>query len=385
MERKQKINCEIDSISDDLKAMARYLYENPETAMTERKGCAYIVAYLRKQGFQVEENYLGMETAFKAIKRSGKGPRLAFLAEYDALPEIGHACGHHMIAAMSCGAAVGLAEVLDTLGGEVAVFGTPAEETGEGKVFLTERGAFCGYDLALMLHPASVTTLCPKLIGIGGIDFHFTGKAAHAGSAPFDGINALDAVVLFYVGVSTLRQQLKDGTRIHGIVLKGGSAANVIPDQGTLRLEIRSEEQTYFDEVVQKVILCAKGAATATGCELSYDWFEPVCKGMKHNGVLRDVVKAVMAELGDCEDIPEDGGSSDVGNVSWELPTLEPQYRIFEKPCMAHNIAFAKNSMLPYGMERMVKGARILALTGLRFLEDSALVVAAWEDFRRKG
>lgn len=192
---------------------------------------------MRQQGFEVTEHLAGMNTAWKATKKRGTGgPKVCFMAEFDALP-VGHACGHHMIAVMSIGAACSLAKVLSAIDGEVTVLGTPAEETGEGKTYLIDQHVFNVYNLALMLHLCSETALCPKVIAIGGKDFVFTGKAAHAGGNPEDGINALDAAVIFFNNINALRQQVKDGSRIHGMILEAGKSSNTIPDISKVRLE----------------------------------------------------------------------------------------------------------------------------------------------------
>ena len=372
--QKERVCKLADENREKIVSMAQYLFDNPEIALEEVKACAYITDFLRKEGFEVEEKFEGMETAFKAVKKNGDGPRIAFLAEYDALPGCGHACGHHMIASMSVGAALALAEVLDTYPGEIAIFGTPAEETGDGKVYLADRGVFKGYDVAMMLHPNARTTIYPKMIAIGGMDFNFTGKASHAGTYPYDGVNALDAVVLLYNNVNALRQQLKDGTRIHGIILEAGKAANVIPDKGVVRLEFRAKEQDYFEEVVQKVVNCAKAAALATGCELEYDWFEPVCKGLKSNRALEEVMEEFFPQFGVDDFILIDGGSSDIGNVSWEVPTIEPMLGVCEGEPGIHTADFRDATMLPYGLDRMIVGVKLLALTGLRILDNPKLL-----------
>lgn len=381
-EMRQIIEAYIEEKREALEALAVWLYEHPEIAMQEKESSAYVADFLRKEGFEVEEHLAGMETAFKAVKKNGNGPKIAFLAEYDALPGIGHACGHHMIAAMSVGAALGLAKALEAYEGEVAVFGTPAEETGEGKSFLVDQGVFKGYDIAMIIHPNGYTSLYPEMIAIGGMDFEFTGKPAHAGAYPYNGINALDSVVLLYNNINALRQQLKDGTRIHGIILEAGSAANVIPDKGRVRLEFRAKEQAYFDEVVQKVVNCAKAAALATGCSLEYDWFEPVCQGLSHNKTLGAVMEGFMEEAGVHSDCQIQGGSSDVGNVSQALPTIHPMLGVTEKPFEVHTLEFKEATLLPYGRERMVLGMKLMADTGLAIFENPKLLEDVKKEFQ---
>ncbi|HFL2414151.1 TPA: M20 family metallopeptidase [Clostridioides difficile] len=371
---KEKVIQVADSITEKIWDLSTYLYENPEIGLQEFKSSKKIAEFLKNEGFEVEENLAGMATAFKATKKNGNGPRIVFTAEYDALPGIGHACGHHLIAAMSVGAGVSLASVLDTYEGEVTIIGTPSEETGDGKPYLIEHGVFDGFDAAMMIHPNSSTCLEPEMIAIGGLDFVFTGKSSHAGAMPYNGVNALDAVVLLYNNINALRQQLVDGTRIHGIILEAGKAANVIPDNGKVRLEIRAKEQDYFNKVVEKVINCAKGAAIATGCELDFYNFEPTCQGLTHNKVLLDVFKNIMKDFG----MEENGevllGSSDMGNVSQIIPTIHPMIQVTENGEELHTKEFLEASINPYAKDRVIDGIKILALTGFNLFENPELL-----------
>ncbi|MBH6948909.1 M20 family metallopeptidase [Clostridioides difficile] len=371
---KEKVIQVADSIREKIWDLSTYLYENPEIGLQEFKSSKKIAEFLRNEGFEVEENLAGMATAFRATKKNGNGIRIVFTAEYDALPGIGHACGHHLIAAMSVGAGVALASALDTYEGEVTIIGTPSEETGDGKPYLIEHGVFDNFDAAMMIHPNSSTCLTPEMIAIGGLDFIFTGKAAHAGAMPYNGVNALDAVVLLYNNINALRQQLVDGTRVHGIILEAGKAANVIPDRGKVRLEIRAKEQDYFNKVVERIINCAKGAAMATGCELDFYHFEPTCQGLTHNKVLLDVFKNVMKDFG----IEENGevllGSTDMGNVSQIIPTIHPMIQVTQNGEELHTKEFLESSIKPYSKEIVMDGIKMLALTGLNLFERPELI-----------
>lgn len=372
---RDKITGSLDQAADQLRELCQWLYEHPETSLQEYASADKIVLFLKQAGFEVEEKLCGMDTAFRAVKKKGEGPTIAFLAEYDALPGGGHACGHHLITGMSVGAALALAEALDTLPGTVCLYGTPGEETGHGKPYLIEHGAFAGVDAAMMIHPHSQTCVEPEIIAIGGIDFTFSGRASHAGATPFKGINALDAVVLLYNNVNALRQQLKDGTRIHGIILEAGSAANTIPDKGRVRLEFRAKEQDYFDEVVPKVVRCAEAAALATGCTLSWEHFEPTCMGLTSDKMLAGLYKAHMESLGIYEsDDKVMPGSSDVGNLSQVLPTIQPLLKTTECDDELHTPDFLASSIKPFAWERMLDGAKALALTGLSLLESPQIV-----------
>ena len=381
MDRREKIINAIDINAEKIRMICRYLYENPEIGLQEYKSSKKLASFLRDEGFEVEDEFCDMKTAFKATLKSGDGAKIALLAEYDALPGMGHACGHHMIASMSIAAALGLKSIISELGGEISVIGTPSEETGDGKARMAEAGVFDSYDAAMMIHPNSTTEIYPEMIAIGGIDFRFTGRAAHAGSSPYEGINALDAVVLFYNNINALRQQLKDGTRVHGIILEAGSAANIIPDNGRVRMEFRAKEQSYFDEVVGKCIKCAEAAALATGCTLKYHHFEPTCQGMKHNKVLGEQFKTIMEEFGIYEDERKAVGSSDIGNVSNKIPTIHPMLKICDEERNVHTAEFKEATMEPFAQETMIKGAKILALTGLKLAEDKNFLNKVKQEF----
>jgi amidohydrolase len=371
---KDRIFSEVEKNKDGILAVSDYLMENPEIAMEERMAAARLAEYLRSEGFEVEENLAGMATAFRATKKNGEGPKLAFLAEYDALPGYGHACGHNLIAAMSVGAGTALASILDTCQGEVSIIGTPGEEIGEGKPYLIEKGVFDGYDAAMMVHPFSSTCADPVVTTIGGYDFTFEGKTAHAGAKPFEGVNALDAVVMLYNGVSVLRQQLRDGTRIHGIVLDGGTVVNSIPDRCRIRLEVRARELDYYNEVAEKVINCAKAAALATGCRLEYSQFERTCLGLNENPVLVKIFREKLAELGIPEGPPVFGGSTDMGDVSCKLPAIHPFLKCAENDEFPHTEEFLEAMKKSYARESAVTGMKLLALTGLALFENPELI-----------
>lgn len=370
---KDRVISAVEKNRDKILALSDYIMENPEIAMEERKASAKLSEYLRSEGFEVEENLAGMATAFRATKKNGVGPRIAFLAEYDALPGYGHACGHNLIAAMSVGAGAALATILDTFHGEVSIIGTPGEEIGEGKPYLIEKGIFEGYDAAMMVHPFSSTCVDPVVTTIGGYDFIFEGKTAHAGAKPFEGVNALDAVVLLYNGVGVLRQQLRDGTRIHGIIPEGGTVVNSIPDRCRIRLEVRAKELDYYSEVVGKVINCAKAAAMATGCRLEYSQFERTCLGLNENPVLVKIFRDKLEELGIKEGPTVFGGSTDMGDMSCKLPAIHPFLKCAENDEFPHTEEFLEAMKKPYAKESAVKGMKLLALTGLALFENPEL------------
>jgi len=374
-ELKQSLFADIDAHREEYIRIAAHLFEHPETANEETESAAYLTAILKENGFEVECPYCGLATGFKATKKNGEGPRIAYMAEYDALPGLGHACGHNWIAATSLGAGITLAKALSEYPGEVTIFGTPAEETGDGKPVMVDAGAFDGYDAALEFHGHNRTCLKPDMIGIGGIDIHFCGKAAHAGALPYEGVNALDAVVLFYNAVGVLRQQIREGARIHGIIVEGGQAPNIIPDSCTIRIEIRYPEMTYWEELLGKVVRCAEGAALATGCEMEWHHFEPTCASVKHNRKLVDLLAEILADYPQFaeEGGPLGGGSSDVGNVSQVVPTLHPMMKITEVEEGPHTAAFCDSMMGAYSQDRAIEVIKIFTEIGLRLLADPEL------------
>ena len=385
MTNRERILSAIDEKAGTLQELSRWLFDHPEVGLEEFESSKHLCQVLRELGFEVEEHLCSMETAFRAAKKNGDGPRIALMAEYDALPGAGHACGHNMIASMCVGAAVGLGAVLDSgVPGEVTVIGSPSEETGHGKPYLVEHGAYDGFDAAMSIHPGACTKVCVDWIAIGGIDFHFTGRPAHAGATPYEGVNALDAVVVFYSAVNALRQQLRDGTRVHSIILEAGAAANIIPDNGRIRMEFRAKEQAYFEEVVEKVVNCAKGAALATGCGLEYHHYEPTCQGVLHNQTLCGQFAKELEAMGIPEEPIDFTGSTDVGNVSQIVPTIHPVLRIMEGDCSLHTPQFREATLQPMAMGRLVDGAKLLALTGLRVLEDAEFRKKAWGELPGK-
>ena len=265
----ERILKEVDALAPELYALSKQLYDHPEIAFQEQQACEWLSAYLEEKGFAVERQAGGVETAFYASipGRQGK-PKVALLAEYDALPKIGHGCGHNLIAAASVGAGVALSRFLDGVEGQLVVVGTPAEEGGGGKIMLLDAGIFDDVDAAMMFHPGSRTVVGDDSLGRIKFTVEFFGKTAHAAGSPAEGINALDAMVAFFSSIGLLRQQLKDEARIHGIITHGGDAPNVIPDYTSALMYVRTLDLSYLDQVFAKVENCAKGAALATGTEV---------------------------------------------------------------------------------------------------------------------
>src|SRR5438067_3265141 len=260
----------VDRLADDLEKLSRQIHDNPELAYQEVKAAAWLADFLDKQGFTVERGVAGVATAFRATIETGEGPTVAILCEYDALPGIGHACGHNVIATAGVGAGAALAALRDQLPkGRVQVIGTPAEEGGGGKVKLINAGVFKTVDAAMMIHGFDRWIMHQDLLGIVRVGFEFSGRAAHAAADPWEGVNALDAVIQTFNAVSMLRQQVKPSTRIHGIVTNGGAAPNIIPEVAACLFYVRAAEIDYLWQLYDRVVACAEGAAKATGTTLA--------------------------------------------------------------------------------------------------------------------
>ena len=258
-----------------IRGLEKFLYDNPEIEMEEFKAKEKFIELLRRENFIINKEIEGLPTAFVAHKSSGDGPSIGIVAEYDALPGMGHACGHNLIGAIGFGTAVTLAELLTDINGSVYLFGAPAEETGRGKPGLLAGGWFKKVDVAMMAHPMKFTALASNLVNLEGYDVTFHGRASHAAGSPESGVNALDAAVTFYGAVGLMRQQMLDGSRVHMIVTNGGTAVNIIPDTASLRVEIRHEDIKYFRKLVNKIMAIARSAAQTAGCTVDLKMFEP--------------------------------------------------------------------------------------------------------------
>src|SRR5687767_5353849 len=284
----------VDRLGNDLEQLSRRIHGHPELAYQEVKAAGWLCDFLGVQGFKVERGVAGVDTAFRATIETGEGPTIAILCEYDALPAIGHACGHNVIAASGAGAGAALAAVQDRLPkGRLLVIGTPAEEGGGGKVKLVRGGVFKDVDAAMMIHGWDAWIGHQDLLGIVRVAFEFTGKAAHASADPWEGVNALDAVIQTFNNVGMLRQQMRPTARVHGIVTAGGSAANIIPEFAACVFYVRAAEIAYMWDLLARVTACAEGAAKATGTTLNTNVMRDTAyEPMKRNDALLDAFRA---------------------------------------------------------------------------------------------
>ena len=375
----------VDRLGDELESLSHRIHEHPELGYQEVQAAGWLSDFLERQGFKVERGVAGVETAFRGTVDTGEGPTIAILCEYDALPAIGHACGHNVIATAGVGAGAALATLRDRLPkGRVQVIGTPAEEGGGGKVKLIRGGVFKAVDAAMMIHGFDRWIMHQDLLGIVRCRFEFTGKAAHASADPWEGVNALDAVIQTFNNVSMLRQQVRPEARIHGIVNDGGAAANIIPEFASATFYVRAAELDYMWALQKRVIACAEGAARATGCTLKVveqrdNAYEP----MKRNGTLLELFRANARTFGVVEapESRERMGSSDVGNVSQVIPAIQPMVQIAPEGTPIHSRAFAEAAVKPLARDGMLKAAKIMAMTTCDLLANPDLVKEARREF----
>jgi amidohydrolase len=374
----------VDSLADELERLSHQIHANPELGYQEIKAAGWLCDFLAAQGYEVERGVAGIDTAFRAIIDNGDGPTIAILCEYDALPAIGHACGHNVIAASGAGAGAALARVRATLPrGRLVVVGTPAEEGGGGKVRLIKGNVFESVDVAMMVHGWDRWIGHQDLLGIVRVGFEFIGKAAHAAADPWEGVNALDAVVQTFNNVSMLRQQIRPDARIHGIVTNGGAAANIIPEAAAALFYVRAAKLDYMWELHRRVIACAEGAARATGCSLKVVENEHAYEPMKRNETLLDLFRANLEALGAVEspEVRDRLGSSDVGNVSQVIPAIQPLVKIAPEGTPIHSRAFEAAAAAPLAREGMLIAAKTMAMTSFDLLADPSLVAKARQEF----
>lgn len=386
MELLQNLSKKYDEIFKDLKELNEYIYKNPELGRKEFKACEAHKNILKKYGFKVTDNYIGIETAYLAEYSSEKdGPKIAYLAEYDALPEIGHGCGHNALGTASVGAGILLKDFVDEFGGTVYVYGTPAEETLGAKVDMAEAGCFDNIDAAMLSHPTGKShERSGTSQAMEALQFTFKGKTAHAAGDPYNGINALDGVIQFFNSVNALRQQTKESARIHGIISNGGEAANIIPDLAVANFYVREATTKEMVKLSERVKNCAKGAALATGTELKIENYEYTFKHLVTNETLSDVYVKNL-KLQGIEDIPvsKPSGSSDCGDVSHHCPTIHSYFPISKCELTGHSIEFAKASISEEAYKGMKEAVLALAMTGKDILLDKELLKKIKDEFEK--
>ncbi|MFZ5916317.1 MAG: M20 family metallopeptidase [Chloroflexota bacterium] len=379
---KQHIVAAIEGMRRELIRIADTIHANPEVAFEERQSAALLSRTLEEAGFTVARGVANLPTAFVATLDGSGGPRVAFLAEYDALPGLGHACGHNLIGTAAVGAALAMKTVLSELAGTIQVIGTPAEEGGGGKVYLVDAGVFETVDAAMMVHPSSKNQLRRTSLTSYKIRIEFFGKPAHAAAKPDEGINALDAMIMTYNGLNALRQHLRDDARVHGIITHGGDAPNIVPQYTAARFYVRAADTPYAAQVVEKLRACAEGAARASGARLEFGEYAPRYDNRLPNPVLADLAEANMRALGLALSAPDERmGSSDMGNVSQVVPAIHPYVAIAPEEVGGHTAEFCAAAGSPAGHEGMIQAAKILAMTAVDLLLEPRRVVEARRAF----
>ena len=379
------IKKEIRSVAPEMVRLSRLIFENPELNYQELFAAELLTSSLREQGFRIRHGSGKLKTGFEAAWRGGKSkPVIALLAEYDALPKLGHACGHNLIAASAFGAAVAIKNALGKKCGTLKVIGTPAEEGGGGKLLMIKGGWFKGVDACIMAHPSNKNRSVARMLAVMEIDFHYYGKASHAAAYPDKGINALDAVIALFNSVNAMRQQTPNFSRVHGIVTHGGDAPNIIPEYASARFMVRGITMPDFRVMLQKITDCAKGAARATECRLkivknrlAYEPFEP----NRALGAIfsRYMKKAGLKECGAAE--TDEMGSSDVGNLSQVIPTLHPEYALGSEESVNHSREFLKAVVSKKGEAAMIKAAIAVAATAAELFTKPSAVAQVKKEF----
>lgn len=359
--------------STEIVELSHAIHAEPELAFAEHRSCAKAQRLVAERGFQITAGVAGLDTAFRAD--FGRGPLVVGVcAEYDALPGIGHACGHNIIAASAVGTALALAEVADELGLTVALLGTPAEETGGGKALMLGAGTFDDVAAAVMLHPGPTDIAATRSLALSEVNVQYRGRESHAAVAPHQGVNAADAVTVAQVAIGLLRQQLAPGQLVHGIVTDGGQAVNVIPARASLRYAMRAVDSESLNQLRGRVLSCFAAGALATGCEYEIDDAAPAYAELKPDPWLAEVCRQEMRRLGR-EPIAADleaklpMGSTDMGNVTQVLPGIHPIVGIDAGGATVHQPAFAAAAVSPSADRAVVEGAIMLARTVVRLAE----------------
>jgi amidohydrolase len=367
MDVKQRALTAFEGVEGELKSISRWMYDHPELAFAEFASSRRLVEFLSGHGFTVEYPAYGLDTAFAA--RVGKGgPEVIVCAEYDALPGVGHACGHNIIATAALGAGMAVAGLADELGFRLTVLGTPAEEARGGKVDLINAGAFKGAAAAMMIHPSPESVVDPVALAIKHLAVTFRGKDAHAAAAPWEGINALDAFVQLYVNVATFRQQMLPTDKLHGIVTHGGDAPNIIPSRVVSEWYVRALTKDRLAYMLDRFTAMGEAAARATGCTVEFAQSGHEYEDIVTEPLLADLFSANCTALGRtmgrAKDRPAStAGSTDMGNVSHVVPAIHPMIGMDTKGAVNHQPEFAAHTITPDGEKAMRHGALAMAWT----------------------
>jgi len=374
---KEQVCAQVDALAGELLGLSHAIHAHPELSFEERYAAEHLTGHLRDAGLAVEAPAYGQATGF-AADFGPEGSRVALLAEYDALPEIGHACGHNLIAAASVGAALALHRLGDALPGPVRLLGTPAEERGGGKALMAREGALSGIDAALMIHPAGLNVVDMPSLCVSEVEAVYEGHAAHAAAMPDRGVNALDALVLAYQSIAALRQHIRPSDRIHGIITEGGQAPNIVPERAVGRFFVRTKRADQLEALKARVAACFRAGAEATGARLTLTWAEVDYLDVAYNEPVALSFRANLERLDrrftELDALPPNlAGSTDMGNVSHEVPAIHPLIAAAPPHVSIHHREFTTHAGGELGDRAALDGAKALAMTALDWWLDDAL------------
>ena len=381
---KLKVTGSVESQKQHLVQLSLNIHDNPELGFEEEKASAWLANYLEGSGFHVERGIAGLATAFRATYGQGS-PRIALLAEYDALPKIGHGCGHNIIGVSAVGAAVASKFIIDQLGGSIVAMGTPGEEGLGGKIDMVKAGAFKEIDVAMLVHPNTRNMPTEEFLACSTLEVEFFGRPAHAAGHPDKGINALDAMILAFTSINSLRQHIRGDARIHGIITDGGEAPNIVPAHSAAVFLVRALDYDYLAELKDRVLNCFTGASMASGARLEYRWRDRTYAPMKNNMILAGLFKQNLESLGRQVEAfdPHFGlGSSDMGNVSQVVPSIHATIAIAPPEALIHTPEFAAAAASQAGHKGLLDAAKAMAMTVTDILQPGTLDKIKQEFYR---
>jgi amidohydrolase len=372
----QSILQQVDAVRPEVVRLSRDIHANPEIGYEEHQASQWLTQLLAEHGFEVQSGIAELPTAFRATYRGGDGPTIALLAEYDALPGLGHGCGHNLICTAASAAAIALKSGRADLPGTITVFGTPAEEGGGGKIVMLERGAFAGVDVALLFHPGNQSRVNSPQLASGGFEITFSGKSAHASGAPWDGRNAADAAMLFFAGVNALRQHVRRDVGMSGIIKEAGMASGIIPERSRIAFSARAEKADSMEAVLVRVLDVARGAALMTGTTFEYERRRTYLHSVINTN-LGNVLTEGLAEFGIIAtpmsaDTPRTSG--DEANVSHVLPFAGMSVAISDRLIPGHSQEMLQAAISEQGHEAMITAAKVLAISVHRLLTEPELL-----------
>ena len=381
---KLKVHDSVESQRRQLIQLSLNIHDNPELGFKEEKASAWLTSYLENSGFHVERGIAGLATAFRATYGE-VSPRIALLAEYDALPKIGHGCGHNIIGVSAVGAAVASKSIIDQLGGSIVVLGTPGEEVFGGKIDMVKAGIFKEIDVAMIVHPNTRNMPTEDALACSSLEVEFFGQAAHAAGQPHRGINALDAMILAFTSINSLRQHIRGDARIHGIITDGGEAPNIVPAHSAAVFLVRALDDDYLAELKNKVLNCFTGASVASGARLEYRWRDRTYAPMKNNMTLAGLFKQNLESLGRKVEAfdPHFGlGSTDMGNVSQVVPCIHATVAIAPLEVVIHTPEFAAAAASRAGQQGLMDAAKTMAMTVADILQPGTIDKIKQEFYR---